>query len=772
MRINEHPAADGLSPGDRRTFLRLQFFRLIIASAFTLFLARVVEFGLSTAWLIAAVTCALFFSGHLVKKKTAFVSVLLVHSIFFLSLSALFWLANLLLTSLAETPPYVDFLIPRIADNVLLVSLFYVAAFLSSWFFWTRPRAVTFEALFGSALFVWLLSGHRNYHIDSPRQVSSLTWKVELLQRWRIEPQHLLLGLGTLFVIFVGFYLAASNNRPIFGKNATIKSYGNNHVLLSILCPLLLLFALIYFTMFVNNRYAADLSRVANGVGIGENLEEGQSPLGFHSAISPTRQPAALVRMESDYPRNPWSPMLYLREGSLSAFNGRELVKAGTQFDTDVPNIRLGQSWRSMKLQAGPNRDVVIQSIYIITNHRQPFALDIPRQIAVLKNPYPERFRIAYQVLSHAPVKSWEDLIGVSVGDSSWDKKTWEHYLRAPGSSSAPPSEVEGMLWLQKDEPVLDKNGEDLRYGAMANALAGASNDKIAQSASIARALSEKSIYTRNPGHKVSKKGDPVAPYLFADEKRGYCVHFAHAAVYMLRLLEIPARIATGYLIDLTYAKDGHILLHLGDRHAWPEVYVEGHGWVVFDITPARAENEPTLIPDEKLLEELMSKLDPAQTLVDMPPLDLDESDSGLILVRMFSAKTFWGIILSLLLALITFKIALRSGYRFSNNHAKKVRLAYIAFASLMADLRLYRNPGETRQEYASRLRDISGVDAATITLMTEKNSYGKSPSSYSNKELSEALEIVSSSYDTSRSRWKRIVAFFSPFSLPKVSSW
>ena len=133
----------------------------------------------------------------------------------------------------------------------------------------------------------------------------------------------------------------------------------------------------------------------------------------------------------------------------------------------------------------------------------------------------------------------------------------------------------------------------------------------ILKAAMIVHYLSEESIYTTKPEHQVSEEGDPVAPYLFGEKKRGYCVHFAHAAVYLMRLAGIPARIATGYLTDLTYAKDGHILLHLGDRHAWPELYVRNIGWVVADVTPKNAEGEQVIIPDENLLEELISKIDP-----------------------------------------------------------------------------------------------------------------------------------------------------------------
>ena len=42
---------------------------------------------------------------------------------------------------------------------------------------------------------------------------------------------------------------------------------------------------------------------------------------------------------------------------------------------------------------------------------------------------------------------------------------------------------------------------------------------------------------------------DPTADFLFGD-RIGYCVHFAHAAAYLLRARGLPARIAAGYVAD------------------------------------------------------------------------------------------------------------------------------------------------------------------------------------------------------------------------------
>ncbi len=78
--------------------------------------------------------------------------------------------------------------------------------------------------------------------------------------------------------------------------------------------------------------------------------------------------------------------------------------------------------------------------------------------------------------------------------------------------------------------------------------------------------------------------GDAVAAFLL--DKQGYCVQFSSAMAVMARALDIPARIAVGFLPG---SKDGDntYSVKLTDAHAWPELYFEGAGWVRFEPTPA-----------------------------------------------------------------------------------------------------------------------------------------------------------------------------------------
>ncbi|GAA2832554.1 DUF3488 and transglutaminase-like domain-containing protein [Kitasatospora sp. CM 4170] len=70
----------------------------------------------------------------------------------------------------------------------------------------------------------------------------------------------------------------------------------------------------------------------------------------------------------------------------------------------------------------------------------------------------------------------------------------------------------------------------------------------------------------------------------FLRDKRGFCVHFASSMAAMARTLQIPARVAVGFMPG--NAKAGNSYSVTGRMyHAWPELYFEGYGWMRFEPT-------------------------------------------------------------------------------------------------------------------------------------------------------------------------------------------
>lgn len=77
---------------------------------------------------------------------------------------------------------------------------------------------------------------------------------------------------------------------------------------------------------------------------------------------------------------------------------------------------------------------------------------------------------------------------------------------------------------------------------------------------------------------------DAVDHFLF-ESKEGFCEQIATATAIMLRSLDIPARIATGYVPSERDEIAGVWVSKASDAHAWVEVQFPNYGWVAFDPT-------------------------------------------------------------------------------------------------------------------------------------------------------------------------------------------
>ena len=91
--------------------------------------------------------------------------------------------------------------------------------------------------------------------------------------------------------------------------------------------------------------------------------------------------------------------------------------------------------------------------------------------------------------------------------------------------------------------------------------------------------------YTKQPGELPSEVNtdSDFLDYLVLQTQRGYCTHFATAFVLLARAEGIPARYVQGYSFSVS---SGMTTVMSDQSHAWPEAYLEGVGWIVFEPTP------------------------------------------------------------------------------------------------------------------------------------------------------------------------------------------
>ena len=112
--------------------------------------------------------------------------------------------------------------------------------------------------------------------------------------------------------------------------------------------------------------------------------------------------------------------------------------------------------------------------------------------------------------------------------------------------------------------------------------LGGTTTEKAEAIASFVRSSAR---YDKNTSRMPS--GEPDFALWFLEEaETGYCVHFATAAVVLLRAAGIEARYVSGYMVR---AQAGETVTITGENaHAWAEYYVPGlDTWMILEATPA-----------------------------------------------------------------------------------------------------------------------------------------------------------------------------------------
>lgn len=108
--------------------------------------------------------------------------------------------------------------------------------------------------------------------------------------------------------------------------------------------------------------------------------------------------------------------------------------------------------------------------------------------------------------------------------------------------------------------------------------------------------LAKTCSYTLTPGK--TPQGRDFTDYFLFENHKGYCVHFATAAVVMLRAMGVPARYAEGFIVtndDYKNAQDGWADIRDNRAHAWVEIYQPGFGWQPMEATSGFSAVENTI---------------------------------------------------------------------------------------------------------------------------------------------------------------------------------
>jgi len=253
---------------------------------------------------------------------------------------------------------------------------------------------------------------------------------------------------------------------------------------------------------------------------------------------------------------------MYFRGPVLSSFDGLEWRAAPARVDTERPaeNLRVRGEPVRYEMTLEPLR---LSTLPLLEASATAPAIEgyriTPRDDLrwVADRPLLERLRFdaqAYPAFSHGPVQRNLRLLG--------------HLDLPPGYN---PRTLEWAAALRRDPRYAKADARTLAQALLQHIRTGGYS------------------YTLAPGSYDDNGGRDAIDQFWLDRRAGFCEHFAAAFVVVMRALDVPARVVTGYQGTDPVPIDGYYVVRQSSAHAWAEYWQPGVGWLRADPTAAVA---------------------------------------------------------------------------------------------------------------------------------------------------------------------------------------
>ncbi|MEZ4407617.1 MAG: transglutaminase-like domain-containing protein [Polyangiales bacterium] len=453
--------------------------------------------------------------------------------------------------------------------------------------------------------------------------------------------------------------------------------------------------------------------------------------------------PMAVVILDDDY--SPPSGAYYFRQEVWSMLQGFRLVQTNRgDVDNDIAADFPTADMRIADIPPTTGRSRVSGRVALLVPHTRPFALESPARYRPMANPNPQRFVRAWRWESLSQTVDYRRLIGHPAGDHRWSPEVRAYFT----------------------QPHPDPRFGELARRIVAERLpARLRNDGFAQALAVKLWLDHELTYSTR--HRHAGVADPTVDFLFGN-RTGYCVHFAHAAVFLWRSLGIPSRISAGYHSDEANRRGGStILLRGADAHAWPELYVDGYGWIVLDIAAERNLDPPGSGTDDDLQRILgeMARQQPPD-----PERPQEQPAQNRQARRRYARDFGVGLLAALLGALaVMYLVKLWRRVIPAVAGARSLpRVAYRRALDQLAEAGLSREWGESRERFAERVKDVSPTFARMTALhvAAKLGDPAKDPASreeFDAGEWSRLAREVSREIPKGTKRWRRWLGLAHP---------
>lgn len=195
------------------------------------------------------------------------------------------------------------------------------------------------------------------------------------------------------------------------------------------------------------------------------------------------------------------------------------------------------------------------------------------------------------------------------------------------------------------------------------------------------------------------------------DLEPGFAEQYASAFAILARQLGYPTRVAVGYRLDPSRLVDGTHTVTTADAHAWPEVLLDGYGWVVFEPTNVQNPAGPQAPrdPEVPVLGDDDAVAQPAQADPDAD--DARAETPGATLARVARTSAYVVAALAAVTALTLTGIALakhlrRARRRRHGTPAHRVSAAWREVTDRLRELGYPTSPTRTPVELAALTRD------------------------------------------------------------------
>ena len=309
---------------------------------------------------------------------------------------------------------------------------------------------------------------------------------------------------------------------------------------------------------------------------------------------------------------------------------------------------------------------------------------------------------------------------------TSWVTDLTASQLRATEQQPIPQTILETYLQLPENLPP--------RVAQLAASLTRKDATRFDKAMRIQNYLRQTYAYDTQVSAPASGR-DIVEHFLF-ESLRGFCSHYASAMVVMLRSVDVPARLVTGYTQGEYDSARRAYRVPASAAHAWVEVYFPTYGWVEFEPTAAL----------------------PPQNYWDMiTPESSQVSDQNITPVLKRSLSRVWmpvsgaGLIITLL---VTGWILRRLP---SHPGGKTVHKYYWKLRKRLENMGFQASPGTTPNEFTQQTRsdlaDFPHIKAALeqLTGLYNLDNFSECPAN------STEVQIARRSFQKTMAEWRKI---------------